>query len=92
MGEYEKAVELLNKGFAERHYTFKNTGCIVISLEGNCVGYILPANKYVDVAEYNTHIGNGCIDLDKMMVVDASHRPDCDRHIEKYDSPIQNWD
>ena len=81
---YEKAVELMNKGIAKKHYTFKNTGYIVIDLGENCVGYISPKNRYVDVAENNVHIGHGDIDLDRLMVLDASHRPDYDRHIVKY--------
>ena len=80
---YEKALELINRGLASEHYTFKNTGYIVIDL-GDWMGYISPKNRYVDVAENNVHIGHGDIDLDKMMVMDASHRPDYDRHIVKY--------
>ena len=53
---YEKAIELMNKGFASKHPTFKDTGCIFI-------------------------------DLDKLMVFDADHRHNYDRHIEK----IKDW-
>ena len=89
---YVKALKLVDRGIAMRHYTFKDTGCIVLDLGGSYVGYISPRNKYVDVAQNNTHVGHGDIDLDKMMVVDASHRPDYDHHIEKYGGPIENWD
>ena len=81
MNNYEKALELVKKGIANKHYTFKNTGYIVIDLGENWVGYISPKNRYVDVAKNNVHVGHGNIDLERMMVVDASHRSDYDRHI-----------
>lgn len=80
---YVKALELLNKGFACKHSTFKDTGCIFIDLGGRWTGYISPTNKFVDVTIDNVHVAHGNINLDKMMVLDANHRPDYDRYIKK---------
>lgn len=80
---YEKALELVKKGVAHNHPTFKDTGYIFIDLGGRWAGYISPKNKFVDVTIDNVHVGHGNIDLDKLMVLDASHRPDYDRHIVK---------
>ena len=85
---YEKALELINRGFASKHYTFKNTGYIVIDLGEDWVGYISPKDKYVEVAINNVHIGHGNIDLDRLMVLDARHRPDYDRHIEIHPNDV----
>ena len=79
---YEKAVELVNRGFASKHSTFKYSGYIFIDLGGRWGGYILPKDKYVEVTRDNVHVGHGNIDLDRMMVLDVDHRPDYDRHIE----------
>ena len=78
---YEKAMQLVDRGIAMRHYTFKGTGYIVLDLGGSYVGYISPKNEYVDVAQNNVHVAYGDIDLNRMMIYDASHRPDYDRHI-----------
>ena len=91
MTNYEKALELVKKGIAKKHFTFKDTGCIFIDLGGRWEGYILPKNKYVEVAIVmfiggyysNVHAGYGNIDLSRLMVFDADHRHDYDRHIEK---------
>ena len=83
MDNYEKALELINKGYASRHITFKSTGYIFIDLGGRWGGYISPKNKYVEVTIDNVHVGLGNIDLDKMMLLDASHRPNYNRHIVK---------
>ena len=64
-----------------KHSTFKNTGYIFIDLGGRWGGYISPKNVFVDVTISNVHVAHGNIDLDRMMVLDASHRPDYDRHI-----------
>ena len=80
---YEKALELVNRGFASKHPTFKDTGCIFIDLGEDWGGYISPKDRYVDVTIGNVHIGHGNIDLDRMMMLDASHRPDYDRRIVK---------
>ena len=82
MNNYKKALELVKKGIAKKHYTFENTGYIFIDLGEKWGGYISPKNEYVDVTINNVHVGHGDIDLDKMMVLDASHRPDYNRHIE----------
>lgn len=82
---YRKAMSLYKRGLAEKHFTYSKTGCLMIDLGGSWVGYILPRDAYVDVAENNVHVGHGDIDLDRLMVVDVSHRPDYDRVIEKWD-------
>ena len=83
MTNYEKALELVDEGFASKHSTFKDTGYIFIDLGGRWGGYISPKDKYVEITIDNLHIGNGNIDLDKMMVLDTSHRLDYNRHIVK---------
>ena len=80
---YEKALELVNRGFASKHLTFKDTGCIFIDLGGRWGGYIFPKDRYVGVSIDNVHVGYGNIDLDKLMVMDANHRLDYNRHIVK---------
>lgn len=42
LSNYEKAMALLNKGIAEKHYTFKSTGYIVLDLGGAYAGYVSP--------------------------------------------------
>ena len=79
---YEKALKLVDKGFACKHSTFKDTGYIFIDLGGRWGGYISPKDKYVEVTIDNVHVGHGNIDLDRIMVLDVDHRPDYDRHIE----------
>ena len=81
MDNYEKALKLVNKGYASKHFTFKNTGYVFIDLGGAWGGYISPKEEYVEVTRNNVHVGRGNIDIDKLMVLDASHRPDYDRHI-----------
>lgn len=81
MTNYERASELVKKGVGHKHYTFKDTGCVFIDLGGKWGGYILPEDKYVDITYGNVHVGYGNIDLREMMVFDASHRSDYDRHI-----------
>ena len=83
MTNYEKALKLIDEGFASKHSTFKDTGYIFIDLGGAWVGYISPKEDFVEVVLNNLRIGNGNIDLDRLMVLDASHRPDYNRHIEK---------
>ena len=87
MTNYEKAVELMNKGLASKHPTFKDTGYIFIDLGGRWGGYILPKDKYVEITIDNLPVAYGNIDLDKLMVFDADHRHNYDRHIEK----IKDW-
>ena len=83
MTNYEKALKLVNEGVACKHSTFKSTGYIFIDLGGRWGGYISPKDKYVEVVIDNVHVGLGNIDLDKMMLFDASHRPNYNRHIVK---------
>ena len=80
MTNYEKALKLVDKGFASEHSAFK--GCICIDLGGRWRGSILPKDKYVEITIDNLPVAYGNIDLDKLMVVDTNHRPDYDRHIE----------
>ena len=80
MDNYERALELVNKGIARRHHTFDATGYITLDLGGEFVGYISPKDVNVDIAEDNTHIDYGYIDLEKMEVV-------CRR--DSY--PIEKW-
>lgn len=81
LSNYEKAMALLNKGIAEKHYTFKSTGYIVLDLGGAYEGYASPREKYVDVVKNNEHIGYGNIDLEESMVRDTSNRYGYDRPI-----------
>ena len=80
MTNYEKAIQLVDEGFARKYS--KDTGYIFIDLGGRWGGYILPKDKYVEITIDNLPVGLGNIDLDKMMVMDVNHRPDYDRHIE----------
>ena len=84
MTNYEKALRLVDEGIAIKHsISFDKTGCIFIDLGDDWAGYVLPRNKFVVVTIDNVHVAYGNIDLDKMMVMDASHRPDYDRYIVK---------
>ena len=87
MTNYEKALELLNRGIAKKHYTFDNkkTGCIVIDLGGSFVGFISPYDKLVDVAQGGEHVSYGAIDLEDMMVLDISNRHRYNLHIKKWE-------
>ena len=87
MTNYEKAMELLNRVIARKHYTFdsRKTGCIVIDLGGSFVGFISPYDKFVDVAQGGEHVSYGVIDLADMMVLDISNR-------QRYDFPIKKWE
>lgn len=87
MTNYEKALELLNRGIAKKHYTFDNkkTDCIVIDLGGSFVGFISPYDKFVDVAQCGEHVSYGVIDLEDMMVLDISNR-------HRYNLSIKKWE
>ena len=87
MTNYEKALELVEKGIAKKYLTLHGIEYIFIDLGGRWGGYILPKDEYVEITIDNLHVGLGNIDLGRMMVLDASHRPDYDRHIEK----IKDW-
>ena len=80
---YEKALILLSAGYAHKHSTFKDTRYIFLDLGGRWGGYISPKEEFVDVTIDNVHVAHGNIDLDRLMVLDASHRLDYDRHIVK---------
>ena len=83
MTNYEKALYLAYRGIARKHSTFNGTGYIFIDLGERWGGYISPKDKYVEITIDNIHAGHGNIDLSRLMVFDASHRPDYDRRIVK---------
>lgn len=85
MTNYEKSQALLDEGVAKKHYTFFQTGCILLDLGDVYAGYILPKDKYVDVASTGSHDFFGNIDLEKMMVYDVSNRDSYNRHIKKWE-------
>lgn len=87
MTNYEKALELLNRGIAKKHYTFDNgkTGCIVIDLGGSFVGFITRYDEFVVVAQGGEHVSYGDIDLEDMMVLDISNRHRYNLHIKKWE-------
>ena len=85
MTNYEKAQVLLNVGIAKKHFTFAETGCIVLDLGGTYAGFITPSDTYVDVAQLGTHVSYGNIDIDNMMVFDRSNR-------DLYNFPINKWE
>ncbi len=74
MTNYEMALELLDKGMADKHHTFNDTGYLIIDLGEAYAGYISPNDKNVEVVKNNSHIGYGTIDLDKMVVHDTANR------------------
>lgn len=82
MTNYEKALELLDKGMADKHHTFNDTGYLIIELGEAYAGYISPNDKNVEITKYNEHIGYGVIDMDKMVVHDTANR--FELPIEKY--------
>lgn len=84
MSNYEKALKLLSEGIAKEHYTFKDTGYIVLDLSGAYAGYASPREAYIEVVKNNCHVDHGDIDLDRMMVIDASNR-------SIYNRPIKKW-
>ena len=56
MTNYEKALKLVDEGFARKHSTFKDTGYVFIDLGEKWGGYISPKEEFVDVTENNVHI------------------------------------
>lgn len=74
MTNYEKALELLNRGMADKHHTFNDTGYLIIDLGGAYAGYISPNDKNVEITKFNEHIGYGVIDMEKMVVHDTANR------------------
>ena len=85
MTNYEKAVKLLNKGIASKHWSYDQTGYIILDLGGQYLGYISPFSMYVEVANGGIHSSYGNIDLDNMMVFDRSNR-------DKYNLQIKKWE
>lgn len=65
---YKIAMKLINEGYAEKHYTFKSTGYIVLDLGGRWCGYIGPHDEYVDVTLDNVHVCSASIDMRYMTV------------------------
>lgn len=49
MRNYVKATEMLSKGIAHRHYTFEETGIIIINLNNPFYGIAYPNHNYIDV-------------------------------------------
>lgn len=85
MTNYEKALQLLNSGIARKHYTYEQTGYIILDLGGQYAGYISPLCRHVEVSKGGIHLGYGNIDIDKMMVFDMLNR-------EKYNLTIKKWE
>ena len=87
MTNYEKAVELLNREIAKKHYTYESgkTGCIVIDLGGSFVGFITRYDEFVGVAQGGEHVSYGVIDLENMTVLDISNRRRYNLHIKKWE-------
>lgn len=85
MNNYEKAFKLLKEGVAERHHAFRDTGYLVLNLGGPYTGYISPDDSHVEVAKNSSHVSYGDIDLEKMMVIDASNRVGYVYHIKKWE-------
>lgn len=84
MNNYEKAMVLLKNGVARKHYTFDESGYILLDLGGEYVGYISPFCRYVEVANGGIHCSYGNIDLDNMSVFDRANR-------KRYTFPIKKW-
>lgn len=64
MKNYEKAMELLKKGKAEKHRTFDDTGIIWIDLPGNLWAIAYPKEKDVEIVLGNVHENYGYISDD----------------------------
>ena len=85
---YEKALKLVDRGFASKHSTFKDTGCILFNLGYNTVGFIYPndVNVTIDInaddklTDYDYKYDCGFIDLDTMSIVGTKDN----YSIEKY--------
>ena len=58
MTNYELALELLDKGMADKHHTFNDTGYLIIDLGGPYGGYISPNDKNVEITKYNGSTSN----------------------------------
>lgn len=73
--DYEKATMLLEKGIAKKHYSFKQTGIIVINLvpenqtdNDDFCGYIAPDDCAVEITKNNRVWGYGYIMINDNIV------------------------
>lgn len=68
MTNYEKAMELLKNGKAEKHYTYNDTGVVCIDLGGDLGGYAAPDKEFIEVVRNATLVwyGNITDDLTKV--------------------------
>lgn len=70
---YNRAYALLEKGVAEKHYSFDQTGIITLDLGGEYCGYIGPRDKTVEVTRGNQVCAYGNISDDLMKVEGTRH-------------------
>lgn len=70
MTEYEKAIKT---GMAEEHYSFKDTGIVILNLGEDFCGYVYPDQKTVEVTHGNQVVWYGNISDDLKSV-------ECTRH------------
>ena len=70
---YNRACALLEKGVAEKHYSFTQTGIIILDLGGKYCGYIGPQDKAVEVTCENQVCAYGNISEDLLKVEGTRH-------------------
>lgn len=70
---YNRAYALLEKGVAEKHYSFAHTGIIILDLGGKYCGYIGPQDKAVEVTHENQVCAYGNISDDLLKVEGTRH-------------------
>jgi hypothetical protein len=70
---YNKALELLNMGRAQKHYSYDDTGIITIDLDGNRCGYADPNKSYIEITYGNTLVWYGNISDDKKTITGTRH-------------------
>ena len=70
---YNRAYALLEKGVAEKHYSFTQTGIITLNLGGKYCGYIGPQDKAVEVTYENQVYAYGNISDDLLKVEGTRH-------------------
>lgn len=72
MKNYEMALKLLEKGIAEKHNTFGDTGIIIIDLGGVYCGYADPNKKYIEITgSSNSVVDRGNLSDDLKQIVGA---------------------
>ena len=72
MKNYELAKKLVEKGIAEKHNTFNDTGIIIIDLGGVYCGYADPCKKYIEITgASNSVVNRGNITDDLTQVIGA---------------------